>query len=192
MHRVSRFDLAPLDYGGESLGRRLARLRRERCLSQGQVALRIGIHQGLVSDYERGRLRLSADTAVRFTIALRVSLYELLLPCVEPQGLSQPAAPTAVPRMQSEQRRTAGGRRAGYRGLTPREAMVLEYLECSCTNAEIAWETGLQVSTIKVHVSRILVKLGAYSRRELARDRLWSTRRRAAARPWRHNARPEV
>jgi transcriptional regulator with XRE-family HTH domain len=46
------------------IGRRLARLRRERGLTQAQLAERIGILQTLVTDYEHDRLRLSAEMAV--------------------------------------------------------------------------------------------------------------------------------
>lgn len=80
MPRVSRLELPPLDYRGESIGRRLARLRRERGLTQTQLAERIGILQTLVTDYEHDRLRLSAEMAVRFTLALGVSLDAWLLP----------------------------------------------------------------------------------------------------------------
>jgi transcriptional regulator with XRE-family HTH domain len=80
MPRVSRLELPLLDYRGESLGRRLARLRRERGLTQAELAARIGILQTLVTDYEHDRLRLSAEMAVRFTLALGVPLDAWLLP----------------------------------------------------------------------------------------------------------------
>ena len=80
MPRVSRLELPPLDYRGESIGRRLARLRRARGLTQAQLAEQIGILQTLVTDYEHDRLRLSAEMAVRFTLALGVSLDAWLLP----------------------------------------------------------------------------------------------------------------
>jgi transcriptional regulator with XRE-family HTH domain len=80
MPRISRLELPPLDYRGESVGRRLARLRRERGLTQAQLAERIGILQTLVTDYEHDRLRLSAEMAVRFTLALGISLDAWLLP----------------------------------------------------------------------------------------------------------------
>jgi transcriptional regulator with XRE-family HTH domain len=80
MPRVSRLELPPLDYRDESLGRRLARLRRERGLTQADLAARIGILQTLVTDYEHDRLRLSAEMAVRFTLALGIPLDAWLLP----------------------------------------------------------------------------------------------------------------
>jgi transcriptional regulator with XRE-family HTH domain len=80
MPRVSRLKLPLLDYRGESIGQRLARLRRERGLTQAQLADRIGILQTLITDYEHDRLRLSAEMAVRFTLALGTSLDGWLLP----------------------------------------------------------------------------------------------------------------
>jgi len=80
MPRKSRLKLTPVNFGGETLGRRLARIRRERGLTQGEVAGRTGLTQVLVSDYERERLRLSAEMAVRFAEALGVSTEELLRP----------------------------------------------------------------------------------------------------------------
>lgn len=49
-----------------------------RGLTQTDLAGRIGIIQTLVSDYEVGKLRLSAEMAVRFAKALHVSLDELM------------------------------------------------------------------------------------------------------------------
>jgi transcriptional regulator with XRE-family HTH domain len=59
---------------------RLARLRRERGWTQIELAERVGITQRLVSDYERGRLRLNADVVVRLANALETSTDELLQP----------------------------------------------------------------------------------------------------------------
>ena len=61
-------------------GQRLARLRRERGFIQVELAERTGLVQTLVSDYERGKLRLNADMILRFTTALDVSTDDLLQP----------------------------------------------------------------------------------------------------------------
>jgi transcriptional regulator with XRE-family HTH domain len=45
-----------------------------------ELAERVGVTQRLVSDYERGRLRLNADIVVRFANALEISTDELLQP----------------------------------------------------------------------------------------------------------------
>jgi transcriptional regulator with XRE-family HTH domain len=80
MPRVSRLKLPPLEGAEESLGERVARLRKERGYSQIELAERIGIIQALVSDYENCKLRLTAEMAIRFARALEVSTDELLQP----------------------------------------------------------------------------------------------------------------
>ena len=60
------------------IGQRLARIRKDRGFTQVELAEEIGIIQSLVSSYESGALRLSANMAVRFAAALEVSVDELL------------------------------------------------------------------------------------------------------------------
>jgi transcriptional regulator with XRE-family HTH domain len=72
--------LSPVSFGNETLGERLARIRKERGLTQKDVADRTGLTQVLVSDYERDRIRLTAEMAVRFVEALGVGTEELLRP----------------------------------------------------------------------------------------------------------------
>jgi transcriptional regulator with XRE-family HTH domain len=66
------------DAESESLGERLARLRKERGWTQVELAERVGIIQSLMSDYERGRLRLKPDMILRFASALEITTDELL------------------------------------------------------------------------------------------------------------------
>jgi transcriptional regulator with XRE-family HTH domain len=80
MPKVSKLKLPPIDWGKETLGTRLARLRKERSYTQVEIADKIGIVQTLVTDYETDRLRLTAEMGVRFALALGVSLDELLHP----------------------------------------------------------------------------------------------------------------
>lgn len=75
----------PVEPEGETLGERLARLRRERGLTQVELAQRLGVAQPVVSDYERGELRLHGQLIVKLTDILGVSAEELL-------GLKKPAA----------------------------------------------------------------------------------------------------
>jgi len=70
--------LAPTAEEKETLGQRLAQVRKERGLTQVELAERTGLIQVVVSDYERGRLRLPADMAVRFAEILGVTVDELL------------------------------------------------------------------------------------------------------------------
>jgi transcriptional regulator with XRE-family HTH domain len=74
----------PLNLGKESFGERLARIRNERGVTQVELAKKTGLTQNLISAYERDRLRLRVDLAVRFAVALGVTTDELL-------GLKTPA-----------------------------------------------------------------------------------------------------
>lgn len=82
MPKKSRLKLMPVNFDKDSLGERLAQIRKERGLTQKEVAKRTGLIQALVSDYERGRLRLAADMIVRFAVALGITTDELLRPKV--------------------------------------------------------------------------------------------------------------
>ena len=83
MPKKSTLKLPPIDFGSEGLGKRLARIRKERGFTQVQLAGQIGIIQSLVSDYETDRLKLSAEMAVRFALALGVTTDELLYSSVK-------------------------------------------------------------------------------------------------------------
>lgn len=60
------------------IGKRLSALRKERGVTQVQLAEALGILQSKVSDYEHGRLRLHGELIQRITQALNVSADELL------------------------------------------------------------------------------------------------------------------
>ena len=70
----------PLDFGGEPLGERLTRLRKQRGYTQVEFAEKVGITQVLISMYETDRRQFSVEMAIRFAMALDVSLDELLHP----------------------------------------------------------------------------------------------------------------
>ncbi len=59
-------------------GRRLQEIRKRRKLSQVEVAQRLGIHPSLVSQYERGYLRLHGALLVRLAQALKTTPDEIL------------------------------------------------------------------------------------------------------------------
>lgn len=80
MPKKRTLQLTPIDFGDETLGQRLARVRKERGFTQVELAARTGLIQSLVSDYETDRLNLSAEMAVRFALALDVSTDALLHP----------------------------------------------------------------------------------------------------------------
>ena len=78
MPRKSKLKLPPLDLGSESLGQRIARLRKEKGYTQDDLAKKIGIVRGLISDYERERMRPHYEMIIRFALALDVTTDELL------------------------------------------------------------------------------------------------------------------
>jgi transcriptional regulator with XRE-family HTH domain len=79
MPRVSRLKLPPIP-AKESLGERVARIRKERGFTQVELAEKIGVIQSIVSAIERDVLKLSAEMAIRFALALEVSTDDLLMP----------------------------------------------------------------------------------------------------------------
>ena len=60
------------------LGKRLAYFRKLRNYNQRELAERVGAVQVVVSDYETGKLRLTAEMALRFAAALDVPIEQLL------------------------------------------------------------------------------------------------------------------
>lgn len=81
---MSRKSISKSD--SETPGERLARLRKERGWTQVELAERLGITQTLLSDYERGKLRLNADMIVRVANALETTTDDLL----QPRGSQSP------------------------------------------------------------------------------------------------------
>ena len=73
----------------ETVGERLARLRKERGMTQIELAQRLGVAQPMISGYERGELRLHGQLIVELTGIFGVSADELL-------GLEKPRSTAAV------------------------------------------------------------------------------------------------
>jgi transcriptional regulator with XRE-family HTH domain len=64
--------------GLDTIAQRLVRLRKERGLTQAQMAERLGVSQPVVSDYERGGLRLHGELILKVAEILEVSADQLL------------------------------------------------------------------------------------------------------------------
>jgi transcriptional regulator with XRE-family HTH domain len=62
----------------ETPGSRVARLRREKGITQIELAEKLGVTQSVVSDYERDVLRLNSELIVQLTEILNVSADEIL------------------------------------------------------------------------------------------------------------------
>jgi transcriptional regulator with XRE-family HTH domain len=91
MPRKRTLKLPPLDLGNETIGQRLARIRKERGYTQVELAKKIGTIQSLVSSYERDKLRLTAEMTIRFATALDVSTDDLLHPKARNKNLRKPS-----------------------------------------------------------------------------------------------------
>lgn len=78
MPRKSKLKLPPLPLGKETIGQRIARLRKERGYTQIELAEKTGIPQTLITDYERDKLRLHPEMVIRFAQAFEVTTDELL------------------------------------------------------------------------------------------------------------------
>jgi transcriptional regulator with XRE-family HTH domain len=64
--------------GSAEIGERIARLRKERGITQVEMADRLGLSQPVVSDYERGSLRVHGELIAMLAKILRVSADEIL------------------------------------------------------------------------------------------------------------------
>ncbi len=60
------------------MGQRIARMRKERGLTQQQLAKKIGVTQTVISSYEIGRLAMSGEMVARLALALNVSSDRIL------------------------------------------------------------------------------------------------------------------
>ncbi len=78
MPRIPKKKLTPLNLSESTIGQRISIFRKKLNLTQKELAERIGIERIIVSDYERGRIRLYDEMVVRFAIALGVTTDKLL------------------------------------------------------------------------------------------------------------------
>jgi transcriptional regulator with XRE-family HTH domain len=68
----------PVPVDAKTIGKRLSEIRKNRGMTQVEIAAKLGMTQALISDYERGKLRLHGGLIVAFAKALRVSSDEIL------------------------------------------------------------------------------------------------------------------
>jgi len=94
MTRKTKTDMATLVLGEETLGQRIARLRKEKGYTQVELAEKIGIIQVLISDYERDKLRPHPEVIVRFAQALGVTTDEILGVKTSPTAGTKPSLKT--------------------------------------------------------------------------------------------------
>ena len=62
-----------------TFGQRVRKLRRERCLSQEELADKCGLHRTYISDVELGKRNVSLENIARIAESLEISLPDLFL-----------------------------------------------------------------------------------------------------------------
>jgi transcriptional regulator with XRE-family HTH domain len=72
------FDTPRLKTSTKTIGQRIARYRKDRGLTQQELADQIGISRKLVTDYERGKVRLFDEMLSRFALTPKVTADALL------------------------------------------------------------------------------------------------------------------
>ena len=78
MPRVPKQILPPLNLSSETIGNRLARIRKAKGLTQEGLAEKIGITRSVIANYEKDRLRIYDEMLIRIAMALSVSTDDLL------------------------------------------------------------------------------------------------------------------
>jgi transcriptional regulator with XRE-family HTH domain len=77
----------------KAVGTRIAELRQANGLTQHALADKIGINRALISDYERGKVRIYGDMIARIALALKVTTDDIL-------GLKSNALPKQIPSLK--------------------------------------------------------------------------------------------
>ena len=90
MPRKLKNPLPSIDLGPETIGSRVAVLRKQAGLTQQQLAQKVGIERTLLASYEVGNNRMYDEMLARIAIALSVSADEIL-------GLKQNSKTDFVP-----------------------------------------------------------------------------------------------
>jgi len=78
MPSVPKKKPAPLPFSPLPVGKKISTLRKAKGLTQQELGDLIGISQKQVTDYERGRTRLTDEMLVRFAVVLGTSSDNLL------------------------------------------------------------------------------------------------------------------
>lgn len=78
MPQPPKYQLADVDIDISAIGKNVAKLRKKKGLTQQELSQKIGIQQGLLSHYENGRLKLSAEMIIQLAKALDSSTDEIL------------------------------------------------------------------------------------------------------------------
>jgi len=76
----------------ESLGERIGKLRKNKRLTQAELAQQINVGQKLISDYELNKLRPNYEIIIKLALALEITTDELLgLKNIKTNGKNKPS-----------------------------------------------------------------------------------------------------
>lgn len=78
MPKESKLKLPSIGFQKTTIGERIANFRKKLGWTQAELAEKMGSLRSLVSDYERGKLRVHGEMLARFSLALEVSTDELI------------------------------------------------------------------------------------------------------------------
>ena len=96
MPKPPKYQLEPLEQE-LTIGERISKIRKQQGLTQRNLAEKIGVERYLISDYERGRIRLYDEMVARFALALGIGTDEIL-------GLKTEITPQEVPSLRLTKR----------------------------------------------------------------------------------------
>jgi predicted ATPase/DNA-binding CsgD family transcriptional regulator len=109
-----------------------------------------------------------ADEAERLAATAAAGRRDLGMAHASDVDLDKAVPPTDMVRLLVRGRGSRRRPAFGWESLTPTEREVAEHIASGRTNPEIASSMFISAGTVKVHVSRILTKLGVRSRAEIA------------------------
>jgi transcriptional regulator with XRE-family HTH domain len=78
MPKKVNFKLKDIGINSKTIGQHIAEARKKKGLTQTQLAEKIGITQYLVSNFEIGRINITAEMLCHFALALGVSIDKLV------------------------------------------------------------------------------------------------------------------
>jgi transcriptional regulator with XRE-family HTH domain len=111
MPQKPKFTLKEPHISTEQVGKNIAKIRKTKGLTQTELAEKIGISQNLVSHYEIGRLKISAEMIIHFSIALNVNADKIL--GLTPVNESyEPISPALVRKMKDIEKLPPSEKRA--------------------------------------------------------------------------------
>ena len=111
MPQKPKFTLKESDINIEQIGLNIAKIRKAKGLTQSELAEKIGISQNLVSHYEVGRLKISAEMVIHFSIALKVST-DRILGLTSTNDNYEPISPTLFRKMKEIEKLSPTEKRA--------------------------------------------------------------------------------